>query len=56
VKKDRASSDMLVSIVTSRQAKAPADGGKAAPARRKRAASSASKPDESPAQKQAATS
>ncbi len=38
VKKDRSSSDMLVSLVTARSAKAPADGGKAAPARRKKAA------------------
>jgi uncharacterized LabA/DUF88 family protein len=42
VKKDRSSSDMLVSLVPSRQAKAPADGAKAAPARRKRATSATS--------------
>jgi uncharacterized LabA/DUF88 family protein len=41
VKKDRSSSDMLVTLVTPRQAKAPADGAKP-PARRRRAASSAS--------------
>jgi len=43
VKRDRSSSDMLVSLVAPRPAKTPADGGKAAPARRKRAASAASK-------------
>ena len=37
VKKDRSSSDMLVALVTPRQAKAPADGGKP-PARRRKAA------------------
>jgi uncharacterized LabA/DUF88 family protein len=37
VKKDRSSSDMLVTLVTPRQAKAPADGGKP-PARRRKAA------------------
>jgi uncharacterized LabA/DUF88 family protein len=40
VKKDRSSSDMLVTLVTARQAKAPADGGKA-PARRRKAAAAA---------------
>ena len=43
VKRDRSSSDMLVSLVAPRPAKTPADGGKAAPARRKRATSAASK-------------
>src|SRR5258708_5347296 len=48
VKKDRSSSDMLVTLITARpaatprQVKAPADGGKAAPARRKKAASTSS--------------
>src|SRR5258706_8561198 len=42
VKKDRSSSDMLVTLVTARPAKAPADGAKAAPARRRKAASAIS--------------